>query len=74
MLEEYLKENNIDIAILCIPKEGAQSLVERLVGLGITGIWNFAPLDLEVPSNVIVENVNLTESLFTLSYLMKDNN
>ena len=72
-LEAFVEENNIDIAILCIPKNGAQDTVDRLVKSGIKGIWNFAPIDLEVPNGVIVENVNLTESLFTLSYLMKEN-
>ncbi|MDU2688432.1 MAG: redox-sensing transcriptional repressor Rex [Paeniclostridium sordellii] len=72
-IEEFVSENNIDIAILCIPKNGAQDVVDRLVKVGIKGIWNFAPLDLEVPNDVIVENVNLTESLFTLSYLMNEN-
>ena len=71
-VEEFVKNNNIGIAILCIPKNGAQDMVDRLVSVGIKGIWNFAPIDLEVPSDVIVENVNLTESLFTLSYLMKE--
>lgn len=73
IIEEFVSENNIDIAILCIPKNGAQDVVDRLVKVGIKGIWNFAPLDLEVPKDVIVENVNLTESLFTLSYLMNEN-
>ena len=72
-IENFVEENNIDIAILCIPKNGAQDVVDRLVNAGIKGIWNFAPIDLEVPNGVIVENVNLTESLFTLSYLMKEN-
>ena len=72
-LESFVEENNVDIAILCIPKNGAQDVVDRLVNAGIKGIWNFAPIDLEVPKDVIVENVNLTESLFTLSYLMKEN-
>ena len=72
-LESFVEENNIDIAILCIPKNGAQDVVDRLINAGIKGIWNFAPVDLEVPKDVIVENVNLTESLFTLSYLMKEN-
>lgn len=71
-IEEFVKENEIDIAMLCIPKNGAQSIVNKLVNVGIKGIWNFAPIDLEVPKDVIVENVNLTESLFTLSYLMKE--
>lgn len=72
-LESFVKENDIDIAILCIPKNGAQDIVDRLVKVGVKGIWNFAHIDLEVPKGVIVENVNLTESLFTLSYLMKEN-
>ncbi|MGX4598218.1 redox-sensing transcriptional repressor Rex [Faecalimicrobium sp. JNUCC 81] len=71
-IESVVKENEIDIAILCIPKNGAQEIVNRLVNVGIKGVWNFAPIDLEVPNDVIVENVNLTESLFTLSYLMKE--
>ena len=66
ILEEYIKENNIDIGILCVPKNGAQQLADRLVGAGVKGIWNFAPVDLNVSKDVIVENVNLTESLFTL--------
>ena len=64
-IETFVQEKNIDIAILCIPKNGAQDVVDRLVNAGIKGIWNFAPIDLEVPNGVIVENVNLTESLFT---------
>ncbi|MCC0632836.1 MULTISPECIES: redox-sensing transcriptional repressor Rex [Clostridioides] len=71
-LEEFIKNNDIDIAVLCIPKNGAQEVINRVVKAGIKGVWNFAPLDLEVPKGVIVENVNLTESLFTLSYLMKE--
>ncbi len=71
-LETFVEENNIDIAILCIPKKRAQETVDKLVGAGVKGIWNFASVDLDVPKDVIVENVNLTESLFTLSYLMNE--
>ncbi len=71
-IEDFIRENNIDIGILCVPKNGAQQLADRLVNGGIKGIWNFAPVDLNVSNDIIVENVNLTESLFTLSYLMKE--
>lgn len=74
LMEEYVKSNNIEIGILCVPKNGAQQLADRLVNAGVRGIWNFAPVDLHVSKDVTVENVNLTESLFTLSYLMKDDN
>ena len=43
-------------------------MVEKLIGLGIKAIWNFALVDLEVPSDVIVENVHLSDSLMQLSY------
>ena len=69
---EFVKNNDISIAILCIPKKGAQETVDKLIEAGIKGIWNFASIDLEVPEYVVVENVNITESLFTLSYLMKE--
>ena len=58
-LESFVKENDIDIAILCIPKNGAQDIVDRLVKVGVKGIWNFAPIDLEVPRGVIVEKCKL---------------
>ena len=70
-IEDFVKDNKIDIGILCVPKNGAQELADRLVACGVKGLWNFAPMDLKVPDDIIVENVNLTESLFTLSYLMK---
>ena len=49
-------------------------MADRLVGAWVKGICNFAPVYLNVSKDVIVENVNLTESLFTLSYLMKEDN
>jgi len=73
-LADFIKENDIEIGIICTPKEGSQETTDILVESGITGIWNFAPADLKVPDNVTVENVHLNESLFTLSYLLKGSN
>ena len=70
-LEVFVKENNIDIAALTLPKQYAKDVADRLVALGIKGIWNFAHLDLEVPDDVSVENVHLSDSLMRLSYLIK---
>ncbi|SHK54282.1 redox-sensing transcriptional repressor Rex [Tepidibacter formicigenes] len=72
VMEEYIKENNIKIAVICTPKESAQDIANKLVKAGISGIWNFAPVDLQLDGNVVVENVHLTESLFTLSYLLNE--
>jgi len=67
-LEEFLRENTIDIAVLTIPKTGAVGLVDTLVDNGIKAIWNFAHVDLDVPEGVQVENVHLSDSLMKLSY------
>ncbi|MBQ8527622.1 MAG: redox-sensing transcriptional repressor Rex [Lachnospiraceae bacterium] len=67
-LENFIVENEIDIGVLTIPKEGAVSVSGRLVKCGIKAIWNFAHVDLEVPEGVQVENVHLSDSLMKLSY------
>ena len=67
-LAEFLHHNDIKIAVLTIPKEAAVEIAKVLVDCGIKAIWNFAHLDLDVPSDVVVENVHLSESLMQLSY------
>ena len=64
----FMKENNIEIAILTLPKNKARDMAEILIENGIKAIWNFAHIDLDTPDYVIVENVHLSESLMTLSY------
>ncbi|MDK2920396.1 MAG: redox-sensing transcriptional repressor [Candidatus Petromonas sp.] len=70
-IEEYVIKNNVDMAIICTNKDSAQDVANKLVECGIKAIWNFAPTDLKVPDDVIVENVHLVESLLTLTYLYK---
>ncbi|MGN0305250.1 MAG: redox-sensing transcriptional repressor Rex [Lachnospiraceae bacterium] len=65
---DFIKENNIDIAVITIPKEGAVKVAEQLTSCGIKAIWNFAHVDLNVPPHVRVENVHLSDSLMKLSY------
>lgn len=72
ILEQYLEENNIDIAVLCTPKSAAQNVCDILVKKGIKGMWNFSPVDLETPAGVTVENAHLSDSLLTLSCLMNE--
>ncbi len=67
-LEDFIKKNDINIAALAIPKLQAEEVAKRLVAAGIVGIWNYAHIDLQVPDNVVVENVHLSESLMRLSY------
>lgn len=67
-MADFIKDNSIHIAALTVPKTKASSIANELTSLGIKGIWNFAPTDLQVPEDVTVENVHLAESLMRLSY------
>ncbi|MBZ9685167.1 redox-sensing transcriptional repressor Rex [Clostridium estertheticum] len=71
-LVEFLKSTPIDIGVICVSKNNAQVVADMMVTNGVKGIWNFAPVDLEVSEEIIVENVHLSESLLTLSCLMND--
>ncbi len=71
-MAEFIKENNIDIGIITSPKDNAQEIADTFIKAGVKGIWNFAPTDLNVPEDMIVENVRLNESLFTLSYFLRE--
>ncbi len=67
-MPEFIRERDIDIAVIAIPKDAAREVAETIVDCGVKAIWNFSHLDLEVPEDVIVENVHLSESLMRLSY------
>lgn len=67
-IEQFIKDNDVDIAVLTIPKTSAVDLADKLVANGIRAIWNFAHVDLNVPEGVLVENVHLSDSLMKLSY------
>ncbi|MCD7882596.1 MAG: redox-sensing transcriptional repressor Rex [Lachnospiraceae bacterium] len=67
-LPQFLKDNEIQIAALTLPKSGAETIAPILVENGVKAIWNFAHTDLHVPEDVVVENVHLSESLMQLSY------
>lgn len=67
-LKGFVQRNEVDIAVLTIPKEKAIEVVNMLVENGVRAIWNFAHTDLNLPENIIVENVHLSESLMQLSY------
>ncbi len=70
-LESFIATNDIDIAVLTIPKTSAVDVAKTLVKSNIKAIWNFAHVDLAVPDDVIVENVHLSESLMRLSYNLR---
>ena len=68
-LEDFCKENQVDIAALTMPKTKADAIAKRVVDVGIRAIWNFAHVDLDLSNeDVVVENVHLSDSLMQLSY------
>ena len=68
-LEDFCREYEPKVAVLCIPRSDAQSVVDQLVNLGVKGFWNFSHYDFRMNyKDIIVENVHLGDSLATLSY------
>ena len=67
-LNKFIEDNNIEIAVLTIPKTNVSEVADMLADTNIKGIWNFAHTDLKLPKNIIVENVHLSDSLMRLSY------
>jgi redox-sensing transcriptional repressor len=70
-LEKFIATNSVKLAILCVPVEFAQAVVNRLVVAGIQGVLNFSPIVLEVSPDVTVNNVDLALELEHLSYFIR---
>ena len=69
-LEGELRTQAVDIAVIVTPAEAAQAVADKVVGLGVKAILNFAPIQLIVPDDVVVKTVNLALELETLSYAL----
>lgn len=70
-MEARVREDGVRLAILCVPGSVAQSLANRLVAAGVSGILNFSPVVLEVPDEVVVNNVDLALELEHLSFFVR---
>ncbi len=70
-MENFLAENQVRLAILCVPAEYAQGMANRLVRAGVQGILNFSPAVLEVPKEIVVNSVDLASELENLSYFIR---
>ena len=66
-LEEYLRSNPTDIGIIATPGHVSQEICDTFVKCGVPSIWNFSPVHLQVPDEVLVEHIHLTDSLLRLS-------
>ncbi len=71
-IDDFAVQYKIDIAMLCVPYRETAALADRVAKLGVRGLWNFSPMDLKIPYDVIVENVHLSDSLMVLGYKLND--
>lgn len=67
----FIREQGVEIAALTLPRENAAHVAAQLLECGIKAFWNFAPTDLHLPAEIVLENVHLSESLMRLSYKLK---
>ena len=67
-LKEFLEANRIDIAVIAVRKDAAESVLDGLTELGVKSFWNFSSVELKGTDGVLIENVGMSDSLFYLSY------
>ncbi|MEJ2413504.1 MAG: redox-sensing transcriptional repressor Rex [Anaerolineales bacterium] len=68
---DYVADNNIQIAVLAVPAETAQHVIDDLVEDGITAILNYAPIYIKTPDGVQIEHIDPSVHLQKLSYYLK---
>ena len=71
-LKSLCERLNIKIGIITVPAEHAQTVCEQLVQSGVKAIWNFAPVRLNAPYDIIIQNENMASSLAILSNKLKE--
>lgn len=69
-MEQVVRERGMEIAVIAVPAGAAQGVVDRLVAAGVRGILNFAPTQLQVPSEVVVRSVDMALEMEGLSYAL----
>lgn len=70
-LPQFIEENKVRMAILCVPAEYGQEVANTLVAAGVQGILNFSPTVLQVPEEVTVTRVDLAMELENLSFFIR---
>ena len=66
-LQSFCRSNKVLMGIITVPADHAQEVCDQLIACGIKAIWNFAPIHLDVPDNILVQNENMATSLAVLS-------
>jgi len=66
-MESFCRSNKVLMGIITVPSAYAQQVCDQLISCGIKAVWNFAPVHLDVPANILVQNENMATSLAVLS-------
>ena len=72
-LAAIVQERSVHIGIIAVPAVFAQGVADKLVTAGVAGIWNFAPIKINVPDKIRVVNEDLSVGLSSLSYHLARN-
>lgn len=67
-MDRVIRQQNLKLAILTVPGSFAQQVADQLVAAGIRAILNFAPVNLSVPDDVYVQDIDLSLELQSLAY------
>lgn len=70
-INQYIKSHRVTIAVIAVPANQAQAAADMLVKCGIRGIWNFAPKNLRVPDDVVMQRTDLAASFAVLSIMLR---
>ncbi|HSV30791.1 MAG TPA: redox-sensing transcriptional repressor Rex [Atribacteraceae bacterium] len=70
-LTNLVQRLNVKIGIITVPADAAQSIADLMIASGMIAIWNFAPITLTLPADIIVRNENLAAGFSLLSYELK---
>ncbi|UCF64304.1 MAG: redox-sensing transcriptional repressor Rex [bacterium] len=71
-VNDLVKREQIDIAIIAVPADSAQGVADKLVGAGVKAMLNFAPRSLKVPQDVTVKYENMAVEMEALSYFLSN--
>ena len=74
-IEDYIRTHDVDTAMLALPKDSVEHIIEKLYALGVKNYWNFSHYDISKKyTDTVVENVHLSDSLMTLCYRINEKN
>lgn len=71
-MKNFIKDNSVRIGIITTTPENAQDVADQMIEAGINGIWNFAPVNLKLPSDVVLENAEIESGLTYISHMLKN--